>query len=48
MLDIVYQIAVEELKNIEKEFIEVVTRQGDFSEFTMVLEKRLKNRNDQQ
>ncbi|NSW92977.1 MAG: transposase [Firmicutes bacterium] len=32
MLDIIHQIAVEELENIEKEIIEIVARQGDFSE----------------
>jgi len=42
MLNIIHQIVSEELENIEKEFIKVIEQQGDFSEFTTALEKRLK------
>ncbi len=43
MLDIIHHIAAEELGNIEKQFMEVITEQGDLSEFTKGLEARLKN-----
>lgn len=43
MVDIIHQIALKELINIEKDFYDVVSKQGDISEFTMVLEEKLKN-----
>jgi hypothetical protein len=41
MTNIIHQIAAKELKKLKKK--EIIVRQGDFSEFTIVLDERLKN-----